>query len=94
MDRHRRYILIKVLRLVVDSGLHSLKDIADDRGITADELWRDICAMWASMRAIPGQDFQTRRAFCPIREETRFSPMSNRNLPSLQAAEAQPTDEL
>ena len=41
-DQH--HILIEVLRLVVDSGLHSLRDIADDRGITPGELWRDICA--------------------------------------------------
>jgi hypothetical protein len=36
-------ILIEILRLLLISDLHSLKEIADYRGITSHELWRDIC---------------------------------------------------
>jgi hypothetical protein len=37
-------LLIAMLGLIVVSGARSIRDVADDKGITVEELWHDVCA--------------------------------------------------
>ena len=41
-DQNR--LLIDVLRLLADSGCRTIEEVAADRGVNVDELWRDVCA--------------------------------------------------